>query len=392
MPFQITSPLPARGSAEALRHQLIEHLLRTSPAVGERFLSDHELARIAGLSRPTVRRALDELHRQGWIERRQGLGTFIGPRAGMSTHLRDRVSPSSRAGVRLALLIHQLGDLGHDWYAAGVLSGIDEAADEAGVSIELLGDRDGDVKSISRRLLQTRPHVLAFTAPPPRNVMLIGEARRLDIRCIGTGAFLAALGIPSVCEDGRAGAAAAVNHLIERGHRSIALVLAQYPTPWVFQRRDGYFDGLTAVGIEPDERMVLWLSGDDDERTQAEEFRRFLDRRHPTAVLFGRGGLARALSPLISSGQLRVPQDLSIVTFDQRPDLPSWLGGVQPTTIELPLRAMGRRLAEMARQIVNGGDPVQSTSLPCSLSDGASVAVLEDKLALNLIAKEASIA
>jgi DNA-binding LacI/PurR family transcriptional regulator len=72
-------------------------------------------------------------------------------------------------------------------------------------------------------------------------------------------------------------------------------------------------------------------------------------------------------------GRLRVPQDLSIVTFDQRPDVAAHLGGVQPTMIELPLRAMGRRLAEMARQIVDG-QSVQSTSLPCTISEGGSVA------------------
>src|ERR1044072_4367266 len=84
--FAVTTPLPARGSASALREQLLEHLLRTRPRVGDRFHSDHELARIAQLSRPTIRRALDDLERDGWIERRPGIGTFIGPRAGIATH------------------------------------------------------------------------------------------------------------------------------------------------------------------------------------------------------------------------------------------------------------------------------------------------------------------
>src|SRR5215207_4604151 len=83
--FAISAPLPARGSASALREQLLEHLLRVRPRVGERFHSDHELARIAQLSRPTVRRALDDLEREGWIERRPGIGTFIGPRAAIAT-------------------------------------------------------------------------------------------------------------------------------------------------------------------------------------------------------------------------------------------------------------------------------------------------------------------
>src|SRR5256885_1267120 len=120
-PFEITAPLPARGSAVALRQQLVDHILRIKPVVGERFLSDHELSRIARLSRPTVRRALDDLEREGWIERRPGIGTFIGPRAGLSLPIRhDSSGSSTRQAVRVALLIHMLGDFGHDWYASGV--------------------------------------------------------------------------------------------------------------------------------------------------------------------------------------------------------------------------------------------------------------------------------
>src|SRR3954447_13582480 len=197
-PFEITTPLPARGSATALRQQLIEHLERSRPRVGDRFLSDFELTQIARLSRPTVRRALDDLERDGWIERRPGVGTFIGPRAGLSMPLRFDGEGSIRRATRLALMIHMIGDLGHDWYASGVIAGVDSAAEETGVSLELLGDRDCDVKTISRRLLQSRPDVLAFAAPPLRHAILMGEAHRLDIPCIGTGTLLGSIGLPTV--------------------------------------------------------------------------------------------------------------------------------------------------------------------------------------------------
>jgi len=124
--FEISTPLPARGSAMALRRQLVDHLLKIKPGVGERFLSDHELSRIAGLSRPTVRRALDDLEREGWIERRPGIGTFIGPRAGVTLHFShdDGNGLEAKRTTRLALMIHMLGDLGHDWYTGGVIAGI----------------------------------------------------------------------------------------------------------------------------------------------------------------------------------------------------------------------------------------------------------------------------
>src|SRR5438105_1058415 len=121
MQFELEYPLPSRRSAESLRQQLIAYLLRTNPPVGTRFLSDHQLARVAKLSRPTVRRALDEMHREGWIERRQGHGTFVGPRVAMPGAMRTPVVDSAkRRMVRIAVVIHLAGDLRHDWYSRTV--------------------------------------------------------------------------------------------------------------------------------------------------------------------------------------------------------------------------------------------------------------------------------
>ena len=369
--FQISAPLPPRGSATALRQQLLEHFVRMKPVVGERFLSDHELARVARLSRPTVRRALDDLERDGWIERRPGIGTFIGPRAGLTVPVRHDQSASYRQTIRLALLIHMLGDFGHDWYASGVMAGIDQAAEETGVSLELLGNRDGDVKSVSRRLLQSRPDVLGFCAPPLKHTVLMGEAHRLDIPCIGTGTLLGTLGVPTVSEDGADASRQAVRHFVKRGHRRIGMILGTFALPWVFHRRQGYMDGLAKAGLEPDEGMVLWLNRD-DEAACAQQFDEYLKRRQPTAVLFGSWVLIPCLAHLIQRNRLKVPRDLSVITFDQHPNVATWLG-VQPTCLKMPLMEMGSRLAQMAHSVANGHTLEPVTTLPCELVEGESV-------------------
>ena len=376
--FEVTTPLPARGSASALRQQLVDHLLRNRPNVGDRFLSDHELARITRLSRPTVRRALDELQRDGWIERRPGIGTFIGPRAGLSKtdHRRHNHNGSSRQTVRLALLMHMLGDFAHDFYVAGLISGIDAVAEETGVSIELVGNRDGDVTSASRRLLQSRPDVLALAAPPLKHTVLIGEARRLEIPVIGTGTLMANVGAPSVCEDGVQGAQGAVRHLVARGHRRIGLIVPSFPLPWVFQRRRGYMAGMEEAGLAADERLTLWVDNH-NEPAGADAVRRYLAREKPTAVLLASWVLASDLAPLVQSGELVVPRDLSVVTFDQQPGVAGKLGNVPPTTVSIPLHEMGVRLAHMARNLIDGETVDTVTTLPCSLVEGESVASIE---------------
>lgn len=68
------SPLPYYEQlAELLRHDI-----SSKRAEGEVYQlpSEHELAEQHGLSRATVRHALDELERDGWIYRQKGVGSF----------------------------------------------------------------------------------------------------------------------------------------------------------------------------------------------------------------------------------------------------------------------------------------------------------------------------
>lgn len=57
----------------ALRERLDNHLIEP----GERLPSEAELCNDYGISRITVRRAVDELVEEGYLERRQGKGTFV---------------------------------------------------------------------------------------------------------------------------------------------------------------------------------------------------------------------------------------------------------------------------------------------------------------------------
>jgi LacI family transcriptional regulator len=275
------------------------------------------------------------------------------------------------------VLVHTLGDFRHDWYTPAVLGGIDEVAHDQGVSIELVGDRDGDIRTVSQRLMQNRPDALACVAPALRHAGLIAEAQRLDVPCIGTGGLLAPLGVPCVSEDGTEGAALAVKHLAERGHRRIGFIQVGVSLPWVFQRHQGYLKGLRDAGLPTTNELAVFLSTDVREGEHTATLARFVRELRPTALLLGNFWPLQYLAPLVAAGELRVPQDVSVVTFDQHPDNGRWLGGIEPTVVELPLREMGRRLAEMAREVVDGKPLARTTSLACTLREGASVRTLD---------------
>jgi GntR family transcriptional regulator len=96
--------------AEALKGQIIAQRLPR----GGRLPSERELIERSGLSRVTVRAAVGILERQGWLVRRQGLGTFVANpvRQELASGVRTipEVLTSSGLDPQVDVLSHEVGD------------------------------------------------------------------------------------------------------------------------------------------------------------------------------------------------------------------------------------------------------------------------------------------
>jgi GntR family transcriptional regulator len=62
---------------DLIEQNLRDLILRAQINIGDSIPSEWELADLYGVSRLTVRNALDNLTRQGWLIRRHGVGTFV---------------------------------------------------------------------------------------------------------------------------------------------------------------------------------------------------------------------------------------------------------------------------------------------------------------------------
>lgn len=372
----LKGPFPARKASLKLRDDLLTYLHDRKPDVGSPFFSDSQLVNLSGLSRKAVRKAMDSLQREGWIDRQTGKGSFVGVRAGVAMPPQAANSGNRRALVRLAVLVYCMAGSTPNWYAQEILSGLDEMALEQGISVELLGNYTTEVPMFSRRLQQSRPDALVVMPATTRHAFWIAEAERMGIPCLLTGTRFLDLHLPTVCEDDAQGAALAVRHLAGKGHRRIGLLQRPDTDPWTFRRHEGYVQGLAQCGIEPDERLTCWLS-DEVNSANTTKLKTFLDKQKPTALLLTSAWLSHHLHVLVKEG-LRIPGDLSIISFDQFFEEYQQSLGLRPTIVELPLRQFGHQLAAMARQLVEHQILAQVTCLPCSLLEGESVATCQN--------------
>ena len=63
-----------------LRNELLRDIQGKVYAAGEKIPTEAELSQIYGVSRITVRQAVQELCEEGWLIKKQGKGTFVQPR------------------------------------------------------------------------------------------------------------------------------------------------------------------------------------------------------------------------------------------------------------------------------------------------------------------------
>jgi len=145
--------------------------------------------------------------------------------------------------------------------------------------------------------------------------------------------------IPAVSAAHTSGADQAMRHLLQLGHRRIAQITG--PLGWVATegRRRGYQAALAAAGILPDPALEVESIPEIEPGRTAAEY--LLDlRERPTAILAFNDNIAIGAMQAARARGLRVPEDLSVVGFDDV----EHASVVTPalTTVRQPLAEMGR--------------------------------------------------
>jgi GntR family transcriptional regulator, transcriptional repressor for pyruvate dehydrogenase complex len=79
---RLIKPIKPQRVSDQVFEQLRDLIFRGQLKAGEQLLPERELSQALGVSRPTLREAINKLVSLGLVEHRQGQGTFVGPPAG----------------------------------------------------------------------------------------------------------------------------------------------------------------------------------------------------------------------------------------------------------------------------------------------------------------------
>jgi DNA-binding LacI/PurR family transcriptional regulator len=264
-------------------------------------------------------------------------------------------------------------------YHGGVLRGIIDVSFQRRQAATLF---HGEYRSNSQEGLPVycdgRCDGLLLIAPPEGSNLTDSLARR-DTPFVLIGELGHDPLVTAIDVDSRAAARSAVSYLLEQGHRRIAgLYFLEQTASVVKSRLLGYRDALDAWGIVYDERLVKPTSASPDVlevwgvpteqatvrfadnardlavplRAPIAELLSLPDTERPTAIFCFTDEVATLANRILADMGVRVPDDISLVGFDDQPDVRH----LNPplTTIRQDPYAIGARATELLLALIDG--------------------------------------
>ncbi|MFI6487601.1 LacI family DNA-binding transcriptional regulator [Streptomyces sp. NPDC050564] len=315
-----------------------------------------EIAREAGVSAPTVSKVLN-----GRADVAPGTRTRVEELLRAYGYRRRRAE-AARSPL-IDVVFHELESA----WAMEVIRGVENVARDEGLSVVL--------SESSGRLTPGRTWADQVAARRPHGVVLVLSGLDESQRALLTSRSIPFVvvdpagdpgtDVPSVGATNWHGGLSATRHLVELGHTRIGAISGPSRIMCSRARIDGYRAALETAGLTVDPELIRqgnfhhgmgYLAG--------LELLRLPDR--PTAVFAGNDLQALGVYEAARELGLRIPEDLSVVGFDDLP-LARWVGPPL-TTVRQPLTEMAEAAAKLVLELGREERPSAGTRVELATS------------------------
>lgn len=309
----------------------------------ERRITIAEIAREAGVSVPTVSRV---------VNGRSDVAAGTRERVEELLNRHDYRRRSSRLNGAAELIDLVFNDLDSPW-TVEIIRGVEEVAHSCGVGTV--------VSAIHRRTAPTRQWMQNLRARASDGVILVtselaspvhAELRRLNVGVVVVDpAGLPSMDVPTIGATNRSGGLHATEYLISLGHKRIGFVAGPLRLQCSRARLDGYRAACAAAGIAVPGELIV--EGNFYHESGFAGGKRLLGLKEPpTAIFASSDQMALGVYEAVRQRGLRVPNDVSVVGFD---DLPEVRWSSPPlTTVRQPLAQMGQLAARTVLRLAEG--------------------------------------
>jgi LacI family transcriptional regulator len=334
--------------------------------MAEEKLTIRQIAKLAGVSRSTVSRVINE-HPNVRPETRVQVLQIVAE-TGFRPDPIARSLSSRRAGIIGLVIPLAIESLFEDPFFARLMQGISQGCNTHDYILSLLLLHTPEEEAqlyprIARRQLLDGVIVTATRHRDPlipqllaNHVPFVLHGRHEDSR------------VNFVEVDNLTGAHTAVTHLVRLGRRRIALITGPLGSLAAEDRKQGYLNALQERRVPVDEALIV--HGDFTETSGYQAMQHLLPHG-PDAVFVASDSMALGALRTLREAEKRVPEEVALVGFD---DLTHAATADPPlTTVRQPIQRTGALAVEMLIDILeNGPQPARQVILPTELVIRAS--------------------
>ncbi|MCR4589701.1 MAG: GntR family transcriptional regulator [Lachnospiraceae bacterium] len=356
---------------ESLKYVKVYNWARTLILSGvlktdEKMLSEHMLQKKFGVSRQTVRNALDRLEEEKLIRRVRGSGTFI--------------SYVEAAGEKDKAHIGLIMSYFADYMFPEIYDGIESVMKEKGILIDVAVTKNklNDETMYLEHFLNSNVSGLIVEGTrssfPNPNQKLYLELEKRDIPIIFIHNHYSNLQCNSVEMADEKCSYELTRILIDNGHKKIGGIF-KYDDMQGIERYKGFMECMSEKGLHINDECIKWYSTKDfDYQFSKKSLSGFLRKSGEcTALIMYNDEIAEKFVEFAEDKGIRIPEDLSLVSFDNI--RLSENVKLKLTSAIHPKFELGKRAARNLIRMMESYDREQNYSyrFPVSISNGNSV-------------------
>ena len=330
---------------------------KAQPRPAPRRLTINDIARLANVSKKTVSRVINGTPSKKTSATRERVAAIIAEHG-------FTPDPQARAlAFRRSFLIAFIYDNPNPQYVINAQQGLLDALKGSGLELVVRpANRQAPdfIDEMRDFIVRQKPAGVVMFPSISEDVALTALLKEFDCPYVRVASVSLDQPESMIVSHDSVGAAAVARHLAAAGHRRIAHISGPASFRSSHERRTGFAAGLVECGLALDPAYSLEAAYTYDTGLACARHLLALDPR-PTAIFAGNDEMAIGVYDAAQELGLSVPNDLSVVGFDDSPIA----SRVSPrlTTVVLPIREMGRLAGLRLRGEPDPADPLNGHTL-----------------------------